>query len=107
MSKRYKDLCRQVDIEKKTRNAKRIADAVNEANGSYAWMKKVAQLGVRHGEVQRPEISLPEHVEASLTAVEQAEDIATFISKISREYIPLSHSSLPTRVTDALDNEDL
>ena len=47
---------------------------------------------------------LPEHLAAGLTRQQQAEDYAEHISKISREYVPLSRARLPDRVAHALDN---
>ena len=47
---------------------------------------------------------LPEHADKGLSLFEQAQDYASHISAISREYVPLSRSSLPDRVLYALDN---
>ena len=47
---------------------------------------------------------LPEHRDAGLTRKQQAEDYAAHISKISRQYIPLSRACLPERVAHAVEN---
>ena len=48
--------------------------------------------------------TLPEHLDKGLTRLEQAEDYAQHIGKISREYVPLSSAVLPERLQHALDN---
>ena len=47
---------------------------------------------------------LPEHRLAGLTRLQQAEDYAAHISRISREYVPLSRAVLPDRVEHTLSN---
>ena len=68
-------------------------------------MRNISRLGDHLGESQKSEIRLPEHIEKGLTDIEQCEDVAKFISKISQEYEPLSDSNLPKRVTDGLANQ--
>ena len=48
---------------------------------------------------------LPEHLAAGLTSQEQVEDYADHISKINREYTPLSCAIIPERVAYPLDND--
>ena len=47
---------------------------------------------------------LPEHLSAGLSRQEQAEDFASHISLISREYVPLTRAKLPERLQYAFDN---
>ena len=89
-SQRYRELKREVKIEIKESNKKKINDEITNAKGTYAWLKKIAKLSDRIGDKAKVEIKLPEHIEKGLTEIEQCEDIAAFISRISREYHPLS-----------------
>ena len=77
---------------------------MGRAKGTYAWLKEISKLGDHLSEAPKSEIRLPEHVEAGLTDLEQCEDVAAFISKISREYSPLSVENLPDRVVNGLVN---
>ena len=103
-SDRFKLLRKQVKKEIRDSNRNRINNAVSRANGSYSWIKEVARLGDHLGEHDRSEISLPEHVDAGLSAQERCEDVANFFSQIRREYEPLSRHNMPDRVVSALDN---
>ena len=58
-------------------------------------MRNISKLGDHLGE----------HAEQGLTDIEQCEDVAKFISKISQEYEPLSDKNLPKRVTDGLADQ--
>ena len=78
--------------------------AVSDDGGSNSWLSKMENLldpdgcSSRHGGV------LPEHRDAGLTPQQQAEDYAQFISRISREYVPLTKAKLPARVQEAFNN---
>ena len=48
--------------------------------------------------------TLPEHVTAGLSLEQQAEDFAIHISKISKEYVPLTRAVLPSRLAHALNH---
>ena len=82
----------------------RSLEEVTKAAGSNAWLRKIKQLSDPLGESDKTEIRLPEHVERGWSMEQQCNDIATFISKISREYQPLSLERLPQRVVDALES---
>ena len=62
------------------------------------------ELGERVGDKCSRDVVLPEHLEAGLSPEQQANDIASFISKISREYLPLHDKNLPHRVVAGLSN---
>ena len=82
----------------------RSLEEVTKAAGSHAWLRKIKQLSDTLEKSDKTEIRLPEHVERGWSKEQQCNDIATFISKISREYQPLSLERLPQRVVDALES---
>ena len=101
-SPRFKELRREVKKEIRESNNKKIEEEVTNTNGTYAWLKKIANLTNRVGDKSKVEIKLPEHFEKGLSELEQCEDIAMFISRISREYKPLAPDNLPHRVVHGL-----
>ena len=72
--------------------------------GSNSWLGRLEQLLDPNGNSDKHAGVLPEHRVAGLSRQQQAEDYARHISKISREYVPLSQAVLPPRVVHALDN---
>ena len=103
-STKLKELQKQIKVEKKVATSRKIDEAVAKSNGTAAWLKKVDLLLHPDGNGSRINPTLPEHKEQGLTTFEQAQDYANHISKISRDYTPLSRTSLPERVLHALDN---
>ena len=83
---------------------RKIEDVIEKSNGTSAWLKKVEVLANPHLDCKKDRFVLPEHAEKGFTTFEQAEDYARHISAISREYVPLSRASLPSRVLHALDH---
>ena len=75
-----------------------------DGDGSRSWLGKMEQLLDPDGCSNRNAGVLPEHLNAGLSRLEQAEDFAAHISSISREYVPLTCAQLPDRVTHALDH---
>ena len=69
-------------------------------------MKKVETLINPERDTANEVFVLPEHKEKGFSTFEQAQDYAKHISAISREYTPLSWTSLPARVVYALVHED-
>ena len=74
---------------------KQISRAGNKGSG---WIRHTAALQERPGEAPTKSFSLPDHVDCGLTALQSAEEIADFFSKISQEYEPLDVEKLPERV---------
>ena len=52
-----------VKKEKKRSNQKKIEEEVSMAKGTYAWLRRVVQLGDRVGDKSRSEVRLPDQVE--------------------------------------------
>ena len=66
------------------------------------WIRHTASLLARPGDTLSKSFTLPDHLERGLSALQSAEEIADFFSKISQEYEPLDVSALPERVKDKL-----
>ena len=102
-SSKFKDLKKECDAEIKEIKRKRIAAAVADGKGSNSWLSKMEELLDPDGCSDKNAGVLPEHREAGLNRHEQAQDYASHISKISRDYVPLSRAALPHRVQFSLD----
>ena len=103
-SARYKELKKECDAEIKAIKKKRIDAAVADGSGSNSWLSKMEALLHPDGCSDKHSGILPEHREAGFSRAEQAQDYALHISKISRDYVPLTRAVLPDRVQFALDN---
>ena len=101
-SDRFRELRRLVKKEKREAMSKRIKKVVDDTAGSHAWIKKVEMLCDPAGDKPQKDIVLPVHAEEGLDKQQQAESFAEHISRIRRDYQPLSMERLPNRVSSAL-----
>ena len=103
-SSRFKDLKEECRQELQRIKQRRIQDAVNDGDGSNSWLGRLEQLLDPNGNSNKRGGVLPEHLAAGLSRQQQAEDYAAHISRISRDYVPLTRAVLPDRVVHALSN---
>ena len=101
---RFKELKKECKEELRNIKQRRIQEAVDAGDGNNSWLGCLDQLLDPDGKSTIHGGVLPEDLAAGLSRQQQAEDYASHISKISREYIPLSRAVLPDRVTHALEN---
>ena len=76
---------------------------VDKGNG---WLRFAAKLSAWSGQDNSTSFTLPNHTDANLTADQSAQEICTYFSSISQEYIPLDLTTLPERVKVKLDSLD-
>ena len=69
------------------------------------WIRHTASLQARPGAAPQKSFTLPDHLDSGLSALQSAEKIADFFSKISQEYDPLNVDNLPERVKLKLLND--
>ena len=74
--------------------------------GSNSWLGKLESLLDSEGKSTKSHFELPEHVEAGLSPQQQAEDYALHVSRISRDYVPLTRATLPDRLSLALEQNE-
>ena len=89
-SKHYKELKKQCKVEIRECTRKRIDEAVQDGGGACSWLSRLENLLDPDGCSSKDGGVLSEHREAGLTRQQQADDYAQFISRISRDYVPLT-----------------
>ena len=98
-SKLYKHLKRALKIKIKSEGKLFIEKQIALAGEKgYKWIRHTASLLARPGDAPLKSFTLPDHLDDGLTALQSAEKIADFFSKISQEYDPLNLEELPDRV---------
>ena len=103
-SSKYKRLKKELKSKIKSEGAKLIQkqiDLLGEKGNN--WFRFAKKITTRPGEDTTDSFTLPSHVEANLTADQSAAEICRFFSSISQEFKPLDLESLPTRVSDILN----
>ena len=78
----------------------RIIDDVKNGDRSSTY-SALRRLGVRPGESESDQFTLPAHAEANLSASQSAALIADHFSKISMDYQPINLSEFPPVMRDA------
>ena len=106
-SVKYKQLKRDLKSKIKAEGTKIIEKQVSlmgeKGNG---WIRFAAKLSARPGQDNSTSFTLPNHIDANLTADQSAQEICSFFSSISKEYKPLDITSLPERVKLKLNGLD-
>ena len=91
-------------INLKNKNSLKFIEKIEELKdcNPSQFYKKIKQVGARLGEDTTSTFTLPSHLEQNLDPAAAAEQMAKHFSKISQEYPPLNHESLPERVKEKI-----
>ena len=87
---KYKDLKKLVKMKLKDAMVSFLDKQSSQVASNSRWLKHVKTLTAQPGETTTSTFSLPKHVEDNLSALESANAICEYFSKISQEYLPLN-----------------
>ena len=95
-SNKFKQLKKKMKERIKVEASKALEKQIEKAKekGTH-WMKAAKRLSARPGEDVSESFMLPSHISANLTPEQSCKAIATYFSKISKEYTPIEEDQSP------------
>jgi hypothetical protein len=94
-SGKYKKFKNDLKLKIRSEGAKLIEKQMNlMSEKGNSWFRFAKKISARPGDDTSDSFVLPSHIDSNLTAEQSAEEICSFFSSISQEYIPLVVSTL-------------